>query len=362
MRYSHFETFAPVCPVCRTDTDGHGLQVGHVAREATGDLVEGTLACTNAACRCEFPVLDGLPIILPNVREFVAANAFTLLARRDLGEVVESLLGDCCGPGSAFDTTRQHVGSYAADHYAGWSDDPTEPTTSPSPDPAGVLALSRTLWQSAGVVPNGPVVDLGCALGRTTFDLADQRGEPVLGLDLNVGMLRVASELLRTGRTTFPRRRVGLVYDRIAVERRCERPELVDFWIADATALPLPVGRCAAATCLNLLDCVSDPLRMLAELERVLAPGGTAVVACPYDWSPAATALEGWVGGHSQRSPAGGSSESLVHDLLTPNALPQSLVRIEIVAEFDRLPWHVRLHDRSRVQYEVHGFVVRKAP
>lgn len=355
MRHAHLECFAPVCPVCRTDdVPGAPIHIATAARETEDDLLEGTLVCSNTACRCEFPVVDGIPILVPDVRGFVARNEFTLLARRDLGPDVESLIGDCCGPGSNLDTVRQHLSHYAAGHYGDWR------IEEPEPVPHGVASLARTLWDAAGEAPDGPSVDLGCSVGRGTFEMADRFGQPVLGLDLNVAMLRTASALLRDGRVTVPRRRVGVVYDHVDIERRAERPDLVDFWAADASCLPFEPGTFFRLQCANLLDCVADPTRVLRECERLLATGGLATLCTPYDWSPSATAIEGWIGGHSQRSPYRGASETLLRDLLTPGAGPWSLSHLEIVAEFDRLPWEVRLHDRSVVRYEVHGLVVAR--
>jgi hypothetical protein len=40
--------------------------------------------------------------------------------------------------------------------------------------------------------------------------------------------------------------------------------------------------------------------------------------------------------------------------LLTPGAHPQSLRRLALVAEDESVPWRVRLHDRSTVEYRLH--------
>ncbi|HKS24316.1 MAG TPA: hypothetical protein VJZ76_16060, partial [Thermoanaerobaculia bacterium] len=90
-----------------------------------------------------------------------------------------------------------------------------------------------------------------------------------------------------------------------------------------------------------------------AELARVVHAGGTAVVATPYDWSPASTPMENWIGGHSQRGPHGGAPEPLLRAVLAEEGF-------EIVEERERLPWRVRLHDRSSVEYEVHAVVARR--
>ena len=65
MRRLHFETFQPVCPDCRLQESGeHRLEIGWIAREEGDTILEGALRCTNPECRLEYPILDGLPILL----------------------------------------------------------------------------------------------------------------------------------------------------------------------------------------------------------------------------------------------------------------------------------------------------------
>jgi len=92
----------------------------------------------------------------------------------------------------------------------------------------------------------------------------------------------------------------------------------------------------------------------------VLQEHGKMVMACPYDWSTAATPLEAWLGGHSQRSPTAGSSEAVLRSLLTPGAHPSSLGTLKLLAERDGLTWHVRLHDRSTMTYCLHLVAAEK--
>jgi hypothetical protein len=110
---------------------------------------------------------------------------------------------------------------------------------------------------------------------------------------------------------------------------------------------------------MNVLDCVSAPRELLASLGRVLQAGGMASLACPYDWSLVATPLENWLGGHSQRSPAAGASETALRALLTPGAAG-SIETLVLKTERDDLIWQVRLHDRSTMTYRLHLVVAEK--
>ena len=357
MRRGHLEALRPVCPVCRAAGDENVLALAAVLRDKDGFIVEGMLRCPNSACQREVPILDGIPFLIANLRGYVAGAIDQINARRDLDPMMESLLGDCCGPGSSYDVTRQHLSTYTWDHYGD-----LDPEETGEPRPGSVLRVLERGLELAGDLPEGPILDLGCAVGRSTFALAGGGDRLVLGVDLSFPMLQVASEALRRGRVRYPRRRVGIVYDRRELPVLFEGLEEVDFWACDAADLPFPAGTFAAVVGLNVLDCVASPHGLLASLPRLLKPGGKAVLSTPYDWSAAATPLEAWLGGHSQRGENRGASEPVLRALLTPGAHPASIEGLRIVAEDRDLPWRVRLHERSSVEYRVDLVVVEKTP
>lgn len=353
---SHFEAFAPVCPLCRLrQARSTPLRVGFVAVERGDVILEGALHCSDPDCAMEYPIIDGIPLLVPDVRRYVTENIAYLNARDDLSPYVESLLGDCAGPESHLDSSRRYTSSYAWDHYGDL--DPDGPQGGELGD--AMRCLSRGLSEIDDLACDR-AIEIGCAAGRGTFTLAEETGGLALGLDLDVPMLRVASRVLHTGVARYPLRRVGLVYDRRAFPVEMPGAERVDFWAADALALPLPAEAAGLAVALNVLDCVRSPVDLLAGIEGVLAPGGHAVLTTPFDWSVNATPAHAWIGGHSQRGPGGGASAPLLRALLTPGALPQSTASLECVAEVDAVPWRVRLHDRQTVHYQAHLVVARR--
>lgn len=357
MRRQHLESFKPVCPVCRSAPDQFSaLELAVVIKEDDEHVVEGLLHCSNKNCQREYPIIDGIPLIIKDIRTYLTENAFQVFQRSDLSETLESVMGDCLGHGSTFDAIRQHLSSYAWDHYADL--DPDEP--SGDAKPGSMIRLLERGLELADVssAEPGPILDAGCSVGRSTFALAAKLNRPVLGIDLNFPMLRLAGRVLREGIVRYPRRRVGVVYDRRKFPVSFRNSRHVDFWACDATALPFADNQFSAAVSMNLLDCVHSPVEFLTSLAAVLREDGPAIIASPYDWSASATAAEGWIGGHSQRGPDAGASEPLLRKLLTPGQ-PQSLQRLRLVAE-DNCRWHVRMHDRSMVSYESHLVVARK--
>lgn len=316
-------------------------------------MIEAIIHCSNPLCQREYPVIDGIPLLLANLRQFIAENALRLLSRRDLGPSLESLIGDCCGPASDYDTTRQQVSVYAWEHYGEF--DPEEGAEAEENErPGTMLAALRAGLDLVTEVADGPVLEVGCGPGRGTFDLAGRTQGLVLGVDLHLPMLRLSGEVVRTGRVRYDRRRVGLVYDRREFPVNLLNSENVDFWACDASALPFAAGTFGMVVGLNVLDSIYAPREFLQAVAAVLRAGGSAVLSTPYDWSSGATPLEGWLGGHSQRSPAEGASDAVLRSLLTPGASPSGIAGLVLAGERDGLPWRVRLHDRATMCYRLH--------
>jgi SAM-dependent methyltransferase len=316
VRRGHFEALRPLCVVCHSAP----VAITTPIRGTDDDVLEGIATCTSPDCLREYPIIDGIPIFVANIRAWLSANPLQVLMRDDLSSEIESLIGDVLGAGSAYDTQRQHAGIYAS-----------------SPP------------LSFDVVPEGASIDVGCAVGTSTFALAKEH--LTLGIDFNFAMLRIASSALRQGRMRYARRRVGLVYDR--EEREVAGSELVDFWCCDAANLPFVQATFAYAQSINVIDCLTSPHDAIAEIARILRPNGTAVIATPYDWSASATPVEQWLGGHSQRGPHHGASEPVLRRIVEGAGLT-------IVSEEESVRWRLRLHDRGTMEYAVHVVVARR--
>jgi SAM-dependent methyltransferase len=100
----------------------------------------------------------------------------------------------------------------------------------------------------------GRVLDLGCGTGALAPDLA-AAGRRWCGADRDEGMLEGA------------RRRIGGAAARLVR--------------AEAHRLPYRAGAFDAVVSLGLFEYLPDPAAVLAEVRRVLGPGGVAVIAFP---------------------------------------------------------------------------------
>lgn len=353
MKRGHFSALRPICPACRGPGRAAPLVVAAIERaigegEAWVDLLEGMLECSAADCRREYPVLDGVPLLVPDLSGLLQNSALHFLFREDLSPRVLSALLDGAGPDSELERLLRYLSHYAPDHYGDQDPAPCPGTPAEAPIAALMGAAAQAMGPTAG-----PAADLGCGVGRGTFTLASQREGLVLGVDLNVAMLRVASRALRTGRARYPVRRVGMVYTWREHALALPGAERVDFWLADVHNLPFDDRTFGALTSLNLIDCLGDPARHLAEVDRCLDPGGRFALATPYDWSSQVTGPTGWIGGHSQRGPDGGASEPRARALFGPPWMPE----MSLLHEVEALPWRVRVHDRSTMHYASHLLV-----
>ena len=117
--------------------------------------------------------------------------------------------------------------------------------------------IHRRIVELAQLRPGGVVVDLGCGSGPTLAAFA--RSDPqctVHGFDRSSDAVTKAAELLAS------------------------HPGSSEFTAADLRdPVPLPDGCADAVVSYNLLECLPDPLALINEVGRLLAPGGTAVLA-----------------------------------------------------------------------------------
>lgn len=145
---------------------------------------------------------------------------------------------------------------------------------------------------SEGEVSRG--LDLGCAVGRSTFEMARSCAE-VTGIDFSHAFIR-AAEALRRGET--------LAYNRLdeaslVTPLEARAPEGIDagrirFMQGDAMNLPADLGSFDRVHAANLLCRLPEPARLLDRLPSLVTAGGELVLATPCTWLEEFTPRGNW--------------------------------------------------------------------
>lgn len=147
--------------------------------------------------------------------------------------------------------------------------------------------LYRTMSSLVLASPGDEVLDVGCGVGRVLYDCAVARPSArFCGVDLSYQLCRRAHGILRTGEPV-PLEAWAHRGRPAAVLQTTKKLENV--WIAQASAGALPFEAASFSTvAATLLLCqVEQPLLAVAEMVRVLRPGGRLLLATPFGFRTA---------------------------------------------------------------------------
>jgi putative 4-mercaptohistidine N1-methyltranferase len=146
-------------------------------------------------------------------------------------------------------------------------------------------------------------LDLGCAVGRTSFELARDFAT-VTGLDYSRRFIEVAARMAEEGWISYDLPLEGDIVSR--VERRLVDYNLYDvrqkvrFFSADALALPPEFSGYDLIFAGNLIDRLKNPRFFLSTIHQRLVSGGLLVLTSPYTWLSEFTPQAEWLGGFSE--------------------------------------------------------------
>jgi putative 4-mercaptohistidine N1-methyltranferase len=146
-------------------------------------------------------------------------------------------------------------------------------------------------------------LDLGCAVGRSTFELS-RWAEKVVGIDLSHRFIAVANSIRETGRIEIRRLEEGELTTRLTRTLPGGlRPEECRFERGDATELPGDIGQFDVVLAANLIDRVKSPRKLLNSFAGLVRPNGFLILSSPYTWLEEFTPKSAWLGG--RYDPAG---------------------------------------------------------
>lgn len=123
-------------------------------------------------------------------------------------------------------------------------------------------------YDRLGVGPGTTVIDVGCGAGRHSYE-AYRRGADVIAFDQNAEELAEVDTMLQ------------------AMGQAGEAPKSAkaQVVVGDALALPYPDGTFDCVIASEILEHIPDDKAVIAELVRVLRPGGSIAVTVPR-WLP----------------------------------------------------------------------------
>ena len=172
------------------------------------------------------------------------------------------------------------------------------------PDKFGIANFSATLVQhclaSLAGTARRRALDLGCAVGRSSFELA-VHFEKVVGVDYSARFIAIAQRIQRRGIARYSLVEEGILLSdqqvSLAELGLFETADRVCFQQGDALNLDDSTTDFDLVLAANLLDRLPRPARFLTNIHRQLAPGGLLVIASPYDWQETFTPRKYWLGG-----------------------------------------------------------------
>lgn len=148
--------------------------------------------------------------------------------------------------------------------------------------------------------PRHEALDLGCAVGRASFELA-REFDHVTGIDFSARFVRIALQLKEKGNTHFELVEEGEVVSyheaRLSDAGLDRVAQRVEFCQGDATNLKPQFTGYDLILAANLLDRLSDPRRFLEAIHERLKIGGVLVMTSPYTWLEEFTRRDDWIGG-----------------------------------------------------------------
>ena len=165
--------------------------------------------------------------------------------------------------------------------------------------PAACAKICLELMQGRSM---GHALDLGCALGRASFELARGGFTRVTGLDFSTRFFRLAARMQDEGslRYALPEEGEIISFHEITLAELGldSARDRVQFFQGDACNLPEKFRGYDLVLAANLIDRLYSPRRFLAMVHERMNPGGLLVVTSPYTWLEEYTKKEEWLGGY----------------------------------------------------------------
>jgi len=165
------------------------------------------------------------------------------------------------------------------------------------------VALARLAIKAMGNKPAHKALDLGCATGRASFELA-RHFERVTGVDFSARFIGMGAQFAQQGVLRYTLADEGDLVE--YKERKLTDLGLeavrnrVEFFQGDACNLKPNLCGYDLILAANLIDRLYSPRKFLGSVHERLNPGGVLMLASPYTWLEEHTPRAEWIGGYKK--------------------------------------------------------------
>ena len=143
--------------------------------------------------------------------------------------------------------------------------------------------------------PSSRALELGCAVGRSSFELS-RYCKQVVALDRSKNFISLAKRIQSGEEVEYTLLgEGGKTFLRYARRPENSNPERIEFRCSDVMALPLNGGAFDIVLAANLLCRLPNPRQFLHNLHHWVAPKGQLVLVSPYSWLEEYTPKENWL-------------------------------------------------------------------
>ena len=150
-------------------------------------------------------------------------------------------------------------------------------------------------------IKTAKALDLGCSVGRSTYELAKDFDE-VMGIDFSANFINVGVKLKKYDSLIYKIKKEGELFEEKTVSLDSlgleEIKNKVSFMQGDACNLKDLYTGYDLIFCSNLIDRLYYPQKFLDDVPNRVNDGGLLVLLSPYTWLEEYTPKENWLGGY----------------------------------------------------------------
>jgi len=148
------------------------------------------------------------------------------------------------------------------------------------------------------------VLDLGCSVGRSSFELSNHF-EEVVAIDYSHKFVEVAQNLQKSVQIDYNVTLEGDITEKRSIDLQTlgleKNKDNITFLQGDAQNLDASLNNFDLIFCSNLIDRLQDPRVFLKDIQSRLSENGLLVLLSPYTWLEDYTAKQNWLGGYTEK-------------------------------------------------------------